>query len=161
MWRRRMEDVLDNHVKDRLFHLVHWLSIIPLLWRTSQESINLEKSYLVCSSDTLCTLVEFGRVTYWFQTLRSWRRRTHPKSTRKMSMRKRWYFPRKRIFFLIEDGRIKLLGGDQDLITSTFVRHRPIQRENNIEFLGESEGSLPPPQVSFPDAGEAINDFRS
>ena len=32
----------------------HWLSIILLLQRTSQESINLErKSYLDCSSDTL------------------------------------------------------------------------------------------------------------
>ena len=34
------------------------------------------------------------------------------------------------------------------------VRHRPI-----IDFLGESEGSLPPPHDSFPDAGEATNDF--
>ena len=39
------------------------------------------------------------------------------------------------------------------------VRHRPIQGESNIDFLGESEGSLPQPQDSFPDAGEAINDF--
>ena len=63
--------------------------------------------------------------------------------------------------FPIADGRIKLLGGDQDLRTSTLVRHRPIQGESNIDFLGESEGSLPPPQDSFPDAGEAINDFWS
>ena len=35
---------LGNHLKDRLFHLVHWLSITLLLRRTSQESINLEKS---------------------------------------------------------------------------------------------------------------------
>ena len=41
------------------------------------------------------------------------------------------------------------------------VRHRPIQRESNIDFLGESEGSLPPPQDSFPDASEAINYFWS
>ena len=41
------------------------------------------------------------------------------------------------------------------------IRHRPIQGENNIDFLGESEGSLPPPQDSFPDAVEAINDFWS
>ena len=41
------------------------------------------------------------------------------------------------------------------------IRHRPIQGESNIDFLGETEGSLPPPQDSFPDAGEAINDFRS
>ena len=54
MGRRPMKDVLGNHLKDRLFHLVHWLSITLLLRRTSQESINLErKSYLDCSSDTL------------------------------------------------------------------------------------------------------------
>ena len=41
------------------------------------------------------------------------------------------------------------------------VRHRPIQGESNIDFLGESEGSLPPPHDSFPDAREAINDFLS
>ena len=45
---------------------------------------------------------------------------------------------------------------------STLVRHRPFQGESNIDFLGESEeGSLPQPQDSFPDAGEAINDFWS
>ena len=63
--------------------------------------------------------------------------------------------------FPIADGRIKTLGGDQDLRTSTLVRHRPIQGESNIDFLGESEGSLPQPQDSFPDAGEAMNDFWS
>ena len=41
------------------------------------------------------------------------------------------------------------------------VRHRPIQGGSSIDFLGESEGSLPPPQDSFPDASEAINDFWS
>ena len=52
-------------LKDRLFHLVHWLSITLKLRRISQESINLErKSYLDCSSDTLCTRGEFGRVTH-------------------------------------------------------------------------------------------------
>ena len=39
--------------------------------------------------------------------------------------------------------------------------HRPIQWESDIDFLGESEGSLPQPQDSLPDAGEAINDFWS
>ena len=72
-------------------------------------------------------------------------------------------FPKEKgeCIFPIEDGRIKTLGGDQDLRTSTLVRHRPIQGESTIDFLGESEGSLPPPQDSFPDAGEAINDFWS
>ena len=62
--------------------------------------------------------------------------------------------------FPIADGRIKTLG-DQDLRTSTLVPHRPIQGESDIDFLGESEGSLPPPHDSLPDAGEAINDFWS
>ena len=71
-------------------------------------------------------------------------------------------FPKEGEFtFPIADGRIKTLGGDQDLRTSTLLRHRPIQGESNIDFLGESEGSLPQPQDSLPDAGEAINDFLS
>ena len=41
------------------------------------------------------------------------------------------------------------------------VRHRPIQGESNIDYLGESEGSLPQLQDSLPDAGEAINDLWS
>ena len=66
------------------------------------------------------------------------------------------------LIFPIADGRIKTLGGDQDLRTSTLVRHRPIQGESHIDFLGESEGSPPPlPHDSFPDAGEAINDIWS
>ena len=71
-------------------------------------------------------------------------------------------FPKQGEFvFPIADGRIKTPGGDQELRTSTLVRHRPIQGESNVDFLEESEGSLPQPQDSFPDAGEAINDFWS
>ena len=53
--------------------------------------------------------------------------------------------------FPIADGRIKTPGGDQELRASTLIRERPIQGESNIDFLGESEGSLPQPQDSFPD----------
>ena len=63
--------------------------------------------------------------------------------------------------FPIADGRIKTPGKGQDLRTSTLVRHRPIQGESNIDFLGESEGSFPQPHDSLPDAGEAIYDFWS
>ena len=63
--------------------------------------------------------------------------------------------------FPIADGRIKPLGGDQDLRTSTLIRDHPNRGECQRDFLGESEGSLPPPHDSFPDAGEAINDFWS
>ena len=55
----------------------------------------------------------------------------------------------------------KPLGGDQELRTSTLIRERPILRESHVDFLGESEGSLPQPHDSLPDAGEAINDFWS
>ena len=71
-------------------------------------------------------------------------------------------FPKQGEFiFPIADGRIKTPGGDQELRTSTLVRPRPIQGEGHIDFLGESEGSLPQPHDSLPVAGEAMNDFWS
>ena len=41
------------------------------------------------------------------------------------------------------------------------IRPRPIQGDDHVDFLGESEGSLPQPHDSLPDAGEAMNDFWS
>ena len=71
-------------------------------------------------------------------------------------------FPKQREFiFPIADGRIKTPGGNQELRTSSLIRPRPIQGESHIDFLGESEGSLPQPHDSLPDAGEAMNDFWS
>ena len=72
-------------------------------------------------------------------------------------------FPKEKgeFIFPTADGRISLSGRDQDLRTCTSIRQRLIQGESNIDFLGESEGSLPQPQDSFPDAGEAMNDFWS
>ena len=73
-------------------------------------------------------------------------------------------FPKEKkgeFIFPIADGRIKTSGGDQDLRTSTLIRQRPIRGESQRDFLGEPEGSLPPPHDSLPDAGEAINDFWS
>ena len=72
-------------------------------------------------------------------------------------------FPKEngKFIFPAADVRIKFIGGDQELRTSTLIRDRPFQGESNIDFLGESEGSLPPPEDSLPDAGEAINDFWS
>ena len=72
-------------------------------------------------------------------------------------------FPREKgeFNFPIADGRIKPLGGDQDLRTSTLIRHRLTRGESHVDFHGESEGSLPPSHDSFPDAAEAINDFWS
>ena len=73
-------------------------------------------------------------------------------------------FPKEngKFIFPVADGRIKLSGGDQELRTSTLIREHPIRGESRTDFLGESEGSLPPlPQDSYPDAGEARNDFWS
>ena len=72
-------------------------------------------------------------------------------------------FPKEKgkFIFPVSDGRIKPLGGEQDLRTSTLMRQRPIRGESHVDFLGESEGSLPPRHYSFPDAGEAIDDFWS
>ena len=71
-------------------------------------------------------------------------------------------FPKEGEFtFPIADGRIKTLGEDQELRTSTLIRPRPIQGEGHVDFLGESERFFPQPHDSFPDAGEAINDFWS
>ena len=61
-------------------------------------------------------------------------------------------FPKEKGKFIFPnaDGRIKTLGGDQDLRTSTLVRHRPIQGESHVDFLGESERSLPPTRFWMP-----------
>ena len=70
-------------------------------------------------------------------------------------------FPEENGKIPIADGRIKLLGGDQELRTPTLMREHPIRGKSQRDFLGESEGSLPPPHDSFPHADEAINDFWS
>ena len=73
-------------------------------------------------------------------------------------------FPKEngKINFPVADERIKFVGGDQELRTSTLIRDHPIRAENQSDFLGESEGSpLPLPQDSLPDASEARNDFWS
>ena len=63
--------------------------------------------------------------------------------------------------FPAADGRINLSGRDQELRTPTLIREHPIPGEGHVDFLGESEGSLPPPKDSLLDAAEAINDFWS
>ena len=102
-------------------------------------------------------------MTYWLQTLRSWKRWTHLKSTIKDSMQRKEYFTKEneKFIFPAADGRINLSARDQELRTPTLIREHPIRGEGHVDFLGESEGSLPPPQDSLPDAGEAINDFWS
>ena len=106
---------------------------------------------------------EFGRVIYWLQTLRSWKRWAHQKSTLKDSMQRKYISQRKwRISF-----------SNRRWMNQTFWRRSGTEnthldtgtpnswRKSQRDFLGEAEGSLPLPHDSFPDAGEAINDFWS
>ena len=157
--------VLENHLKDQSFHLVHWLSITLLLRKTSQESINLErKFYLDCSLDTLCTRGEFGRVTCWVADIEELETMDASEIYSERLNAKEVIFPKEsgKFIFPAADGRIKLSGGDQELRTPTLIRGHPIRGESQRDFLGDSEGPFPPPpHDSFLDAGEAINDFWS
>ena len=132
-------------------------------WVLPYSSERPVKNPSIWTLDTLCTRVEFGRVTYWLQTFEEMATMDASEIFSKRLNAKEVIFPKEKgeFIFPIADGRIKTLGGDQELRTSTLVRHRPTQGEGKIDFLGESEGSLPPPQDSYPDAGEAINDFWS
>ena len=164
MGRRPMKDVLGNHLRDRSFHSVHWLSITLLLRRISQESINLErKSYLDCSLDTLCYAGRIWKGDILVADLEELETMDASEICSKRLNAKEVIFPKEKgeFIFPIADGRIKLPGGDQELRTPTWIREHPIQGEGHVGFLGESEGSLPPPQDSLPDAVEAMNDFWS
>ena len=164
---RHMRDVLGNYFKkDQLFHLVHWLSITLFLRKTSQESINLErKSYLDCSSDTLCTRGEFGRVTWLVADPEELETMDASEIYSKRLDAKEVIFPQDNGEFkkTIEDGRIKtLLEEIRNWEHPLWYGTDPIQGESQShDLLGESQGSLSPPQDSYPDAGEAINDFWS
>ena len=164
MGRRPMKDVLGNHLKDRLFHLVHWLSFTLLLRRTSQDSINLErKSYVDCSSDMLCTRGGIWKGDVLIADIEELETMDASAFYSKRLNAKEVIFPKEksRIYFSSRRWRIKLPGGDQDLRTFTWIRRRSVRGESHLNFLGEPERTLPPPHGSFPDADEAINDFWS
>ena len=163
MGRLHTKDVMGNLWKDRLFHLVHWLSIILLLQRISQESISLERKSLPglflgyalfavrnLKGDIMVADIEDLET---MDASEIYSKRLNAKEV---------IFPKEKgeFIFPIADGRIKTPGGDQELKTPTLMREHPIRGGSHVDFLGESEGSPPsPPQDSYPDAGEAINDL--
>ena len=164
MGRRPMKDVLGNHLKDRLFHLVHWLSIYHPITAKDQSRIH-QFGKKVLPGLFLVYALYAGRI--WksdilVADLEELETMDASEIYSKRLNAKEVIFPKQGEFIVpIADGRIKTLGRDQELRTSTLIRHRPIQGESNIDFLGESEGSLHQPHDSLPDAGEAINDFWS
>ena len=163
MGRRPCERRFGQPSKGPIIPFGSLVEYLPITAKDQSRIHQFGKSYLDCPSDTLSTRGEFGRVTYWLQILRSWRRWTHQKSIQKKTQCERGDISQWKgeFIFPIADGRIKTPGGGQDLRTSTLVRHRPLQGESDIDFLGESEGSLPQSHDSLPDAGKAMNDFWS
>ena len=168
MGKLHTKGALENSLKDQSFRLVHWLSITLSVRKTSQESINLErsgkKSYLDCYLDTFGTRVEFGRVgdimVAHLEELETMN--ASEIYSKRLNAKEVIFHQEGEFIFPAADGRIKLSGGDQELRTPTLIRDRPIRGESQRDFLGESEGSHPPPpQDSLPDVGEAINDFWS
>ena len=122
-------DVLGNHLKDRSFRLVHWLSITLFLRETSQEPINLDrKSDLDCSLDTLCTRCGIWKgdilvadVEEELETMDAseiYSERLNAKEV---------IFPKENAKFIFPaaDGRINLSGRDQELRTPTLIREHP------------------------------------
>ena len=96
--RRRVhtKGVLGNHLKDQSFRLVHWLSITYLCeGPVKNPSTWKENLTWIVPRIRSCTRGEFGRVTCWLQTLGSWKRWTHRKSTQKRLNAKEVKFPRK------------------------------------------------------------------
>ena len=156
-----MKDVLGNHSKDRSFNLVHWLSItLSLQSRIHQFGKKVLLGFFlgyalyagrIWKGDILVAdieeLEEMDASEIYSQRLNA-KEVILPKENGK------FVFP-------VADGRINLSGRDQELRTSTLIRDHPIRGEGHVDFLGESVGSLPPPQDSLPDAGEAIHEFWS
>ena len=67
-----------------------------------------------------------------------------------------------KFIFTIEDGTVKLSGGDQVLRTPTSIRDRPDRGEEQGNLQGEADGSSSTPlQHSSGHEGEAGNDFWS
>ena len=146
MGKLHTRDVLGNHVKDLSFRLVHWLSVTLSLRKTSQESIILERKYHLDNSlDTLCTRRGIWKSDIMVADVEELATMDASEIYSKRLNAKEVIFPKEngKCIFPVADGRIKLSGGHQEL---TLTRERPIRGESERDFLGESEGSLPPPQ---------------
>ena len=107
-----MKDVLGSHLKDLLFLFGSLVEYHPITAKDQSRIHQFGKKVLpgLFLGYALYAGGNFGRVTYWSQTLRSWRRWTHRKSTQKRLNAKEVIFHQKGEFiFPIADGRIKTL----------------------------------------------------
>ena len=46
-----------------------------------------------------------------------------------------------KFMFPVADGRIKFVGGDQELRTSTLIREHPIRGEGHLDFFGDEQSA--------------------
>ena len=122
-----MKDFLGNHLKDRLFHLVHWLSIFHPITAKDQSRIH-----------------QFGKkvlpglfLGYALYAGGIWKGDVLVADLEELETMdaseinaKEVIFPKEKgeFIFPITHEQIKTLGGDQDLRTSTLIRHRPNSR---------------------------------
>ena len=148
MGKHHTRDVLGSHLKDRPFRLVHWLSISPISSTDQSRIHQLGKKVLpglflgyalyaggIWKGDILVADIEELET---MDASEIYSRRLNAKEV---------IFPKENENFIFPavDGRIKFAGGDQELRTSTLIRDHPIRGESRRDFIGESEGSLPPP----------------
>ena len=140
MGRRLMKDVLGNHIKG---------PIVPFGSLVEYHPFNCEGSVANPSiwKESLTSVVPRTRFVRGWETMDA----SEIYSKKRLNA-KYVLFPKEKgeFMFPIADGRIKTLGGDQDLRISTLIRQRPIRVESHLDFLGQSEGSLPPPPFRMP-----------
>ena len=104
-----------------------------------------------------CVREEFGKVTFWSQTLRSWKMWTRQRLNAKEVIT-----PKKgeQSIFPIADGTVKLSGRDQGIRKSTSTRYQPVRSEElSGDLQGSSDKSQPTDEMT--DDAEASNDFWS
>ena len=156
---------LGEPYKGPIIPFASWVEYYLSLRKTSQVSINLERKYFLdCSLDTFCTRGGIWKGDVLIADLEELETMGASEICSKRLNVKAVVFPKEngKFVFPFADGRIKIIGGDQELRTSSLTWDHPIRGEGQRYFLGESEGSPPPPpHDSFPDAGEAINYFLS
>ena len=78
-------------------------------------------------------------MTQLLQTLRSWKQWTRRKYLLKKLNANEVIFPKEngKFIFPVADGRLKFVGRDQELRTSTLIRDHPIQGEGQKDLFGE------------------------
>ena len=164
MGRRPMKDVLGNHLKDLLFHLVHWLSITPLTAKDQSRIHQLGKKVLpglflgyalyaggIWKGDVLIADLEELET---MDASEIYSKRLNSKEV---------IFPKQGEFYFSNRRRTNRntwrRSGTENIHLETAASNS--RRKVTWTSLENQKGLLPQPHDSFPDAGEAIHDFWS